>query len=74
MPQAYFIHKAYFILRSNISPVTKGTDIIVKNLFCQTDKRDFLHGAPDRGRTCTSKIPDPKSGASANSATGAIAN
>ena len=34
----------------------------------------FLFGAPDRGRTCTSKIPDPKSGASANSATGAIAN
>ena len=34
----------------------------------------FLFGAPDRGRTCTSKTPDPKSGASANSATGAIAN
>ena len=29
-------------------------------------------GAPDRAWTCTSKIPDPKSGASANSATGAL--
>ena len=31
MPHACFIRKAYFILRSNISPVPQGTDIIAKN-------------------------------------------
>ena len=36
----------------DISPVPSGTDIIVKNLFCQVDKRGFLHGLPDRIRTC----------------------
>ena len=30
------------------------------------------NGAPDRTRTCTSGTPDPKSGASTNSATGAF--
>ena len=31
----------------DISPVPQGTDIIVKNLFCQVDKRGFLHGPPE---------------------------
>ena len=30
MPQAYFIREAYFILRSNISLVPKGTNFIEK--------------------------------------------
>ena len=32
----------------------------------------FVPGTPDRTRTYTSKTPDPKSGASTNSATGAL--
>ena len=38
MPQAYFIRKAYFILRSNISFVPQGTNIIEKAHFCLIDK------------------------------------
>ncbi len=40
---------------------------MLDNHFCPF----FLLCAPDRTRTCTSKTPDPKSGASTNSATGA---
>lgn len=45
-----FIREAYIIceadiIASAISSVPQGTDIIVKNLFCQVDKRGFLHGA-----------------------------
>ena len=54
----------------DISPVPQGTDIIVKNLFCQVDKRGFLHGAGSGGRTRTVSLPpDFESGASANSTT-----
>ena len=35
----------------DISPVPQGTDIIVKNLFCQVDKRGFLHGGGQEIRT-----------------------
>ena len=45
-----FIREAYIIceadiIASAISSVPQGPDIIVKNLFCQVDKRGFLHGA-----------------------------
>ena len=40
----------------DISPVPQGTDIIVKNLFCQVDKRDFLHGSGIGIRTPTNRV------------------
>ena len=40
---------------------------------CRTTWMLSVWGAPDRTRTCTSEIPDPKSGASTNSATSACA-
>ena len=40
--EAYIICEADIIALA-ISPVPQGTDIIVKNLFCQVDKRGFLH-------------------------------
>ena len=41
-----FIREAYIICEADIialaiSPVPQGTDIIVKTLFCQVDKRGF---------------------------------
>ena len=43
MPKAYIIHDSGYHIE-DISPVPQGTDIIVKKLFCQVDKRVFLHG------------------------------
>ena len=66
---AYIICKAD-IIASAISSVPQGTDIIVKNLFCQVDKRGFLHGAGGGGRTRTRSLGlDFESSTSANSIT-----
>ena len=51
-----FIREAYIICGADIiaeaiSSGPQGTDIIVKNLFCQVDKRGFLHGGLEGIRT-----------------------
>ena len=65
MPQAYFIRKAYFTLRSNISLVPLGTNFIEKD-DCRSN-RLFLVGAggfgpPKRNATDLQSAPFGHSG------------